>query len=70
VLEGFVAAKLMTEAIRRAGPHPTRQKIVAALETMHEFDLGGITVNYSPTDHDGSNFVELTIVGKNGMIWR
>lgn len=70
VLEGFVAAKLMTEAIRRAGPHPTRQKIVAALDTMHDYDLGGILVNYSPTDHDGSNFVELTIVGKNGVIWR
>lgn len=69
-LEGFVAAKLMTEAIRRAGPHPTRERIVAALDAMHGVDLGGITVNYSPTDHDGSNFVELTIVGRNGAIWR
>jgi branched-chain amino acid transport system substrate-binding protein len=70
VLEGFVAAKLMAEAIRRAGPHPTRQKLVDALDAMHDFDLGGISVSYSPTDHDGSSFVELTIVGKNGAIWR
>jgi branched-chain amino acid transport system substrate-binding protein len=70
VLEGFVAAKLMAEAIRRAGPHPTRQKVIEALDTMRDYDLGGITVSYSPTDHDGSSFVELTIVGKNGVIWR
>lgn len=69
-LEGFVAAKLMAEAIRRAGPQPTRQKIVAALDAMTDVDLGGIIVGYSPTDHDGSGFVELTIVGKNGAIWR
>lgn len=69
-LEGFVAAKLMAEAIRRAGPQPTRQKIVAALDAMNDVDLGGIHVGYSPTDHDGSDFVELTVVGRNGAIWR
>ncbi len=68
-LEGFVAAKLMAEALRRAGPHPTRARIVEALNGMNDVDLGGIRIGYSPTDHDGSRFVELTIVGKNGVIW-
>jgi branched-chain amino acid transport system substrate-binding protein len=70
VLEGFVAAKLLVEGLRRAGPNPTRQKLVAALEAMHELDLGGVNIGYSATDHDGSRFVELVVVGKNGAIWR
>ena len=70
VLEGFVAAKLLAEGLRRAGPNPSRQKLVAALEAMHDTDLGGVTVNYSATSHDGSRFVELVVVGKNGLILR
>lgn len=68
-LEGFVAAKLLAEGLRRAGPNPSRQKLLAALEAMREVDLGGVTVNYSPGNHDGSRFVELVVVGKNGAIW-
>ncbi|MFT5590208.1 MAG: branched-chain amino acid transport system substrate-binding protein [Bradyrhizobium sp.] len=69
-LEGFVAAKLITDALRRTGPHPTRHKLLAALESMHEADLGGVSVNYSSSNHEGSHFVELVVVGKNGVIWR
>lgn len=38
-LKGFVAAKLLSKGLRRAGPNPTRQKLVSALETMHDFDF-------------------------------
>jgi branched-chain amino acid transport system substrate-binding protein len=69
-LEGFVAAKLLAEGLRRAGPGPTREKLIRALEQMQDVDLGGVSVGYSPTDHRGSQFVELTIIGKNGVIWR
>ena len=69
-LEGFVAAKLLAEGLRRTGPNPTRQKLISALEAMREVDLGGVTVAYSPTDHEGSSFVELIVVGKNGVFWR
>lgn len=69
-LEGFVAAKLLAEGLRRAGPQPTRQKLIAVFEQMREVDLGGVRVSYSPIDHEGSQFVELTIIGKNGVIWR
>ncbi|MFZ6768848.1 ABC transporter substrate-binding protein [Undibacterium sp. Di26W] len=70
VLEGFVAAKLMAEALRRAGNRPDTQKLSQALENMRQVDLGGVQVSYSAKDHDGSHFVELTIVGKNGAILR
>jgi branched-chain amino acid transport system substrate-binding protein len=56
--------------LRRAGPHPTRQTLLTAMAAMREVDLGGVTVNYTPASHDGSRFVELVVVGKNGAIWR
>lgn len=69
-LEGFVAAKLLVEGLRRAGPNATRAKLIAGLESMHEFDLGGVVVNYSANQHHSSPFVELIVIGKNGAIWR
>ncbi|HVK55182.1 MAG TPA: ABC transporter substrate-binding protein, partial [Burkholderiales bacterium] len=43
-LEGFVAAKLLTEGLRRTGPNPTRTKLMNALEGLRNYDLGGVTV--------------------------
>ena len=65
-----MAAKVMVEALRRAGSHVTREKLVAALESMGEFDLGGLTVRYGPGNHIGSQYSELTIVGRDGKLFR
>jgi len=62
-LEGFLAAKMTVEGLRRAGPEPTRQRFVTALETMQDVDLGGYRVQLGPQDHNGSSFVELTFLG-------
>ena len=68
--EGFVAAKLLVEGLRRAGPNLTREKFLAAMEGMREYDLGGMIVRFSPTDHTGSDFVDLTVIGKDGKYLR
>lgn len=44
MLEGFAAAKVLVEGLRRAGPKPTREKIQAALEGMRKLDIGGLEV--------------------------
>ncbi|MFC5303108.1 ABC transporter substrate-binding protein [Azospira restricta] len=69
-LEGFVAAKVMVEALRRAGVQPTREKLVAALESLREYDAGGFVVNYAPGSRLGSRFAEVTIVSKSGKLMR
>jgi branched-chain amino acid transport system substrate-binding protein len=69
-LEGFMGAKIAVEALRRSGPNPTRQKVITALNTMRDFDLGGFVVSYSPTERTGSKTVDLTIIGKNGVLFR
>ena len=30
------------------------------------FDLGGVKTRYSPTEHEGSHFVDLAIVSREG----
>ncbi len=69
-MEGFLTAKVMVEALRRAGKNPTREGLVDALEKMQDVDLGGFYVGYSPKNHAGSKFVDLTIIGRNGKFLR
>jgi branched-chain amino acid transport system substrate-binding protein len=47
MLEGFAAAKVLVEGLRRAGPKPTREKLQTALESIRKYDLGGLEVNFS-----------------------
>lgn len=63
-LEGFIVGKLMVEALRRAGKELTREKLISVLESMNNVDLGGFVVNFSPTNHSGSKFVDLTMIGR------
>jgi ABC-type branched-subunit amino acid transport system substrate-binding protein len=70
MLEGFAGAKVLVEALRRAGPKPTRQKVLAALEGMKKFDLGGLEVSYSADDHTGLEFADLSIIGADGRFRR
>ena len=66
--EEFVGAKVLVEALRRAGPNPTRAKVVKALESMGSYDTGGITVSFSPVNRVGSRYVEVTVIGSSGKL--
>jgi branched-chain amino acid transport system substrate-binding protein len=68
--EQFLGAKVLVEGLRRAGPKPTRAKVLKALEGMDSFDLGGWSVGYSPTVRAGSKFVEVTVIGASGKLLR
>lgn len=69
-MEGFLAAKVLVEGIRRAGKDLTRESLVTAMEKMGKVDLGGFSVTYSPNNREGSHFVDLTIISKNGKFMR
>ncbi|HBH40245.1 MAG TPA: amino acid ABC transporter substrate-binding protein [Curvibacter sp.] len=70
MLEGFAAAKVLVEGLRRAGPKPTRERIQAALESLSKFDIGGLEVNFSPQDHSGLDFADLSIITADGRFRR
>jgi len=69
-VEGYVTARVMIEAIKRAGKDLTREKVVSALEAMSAFDLGGYRVGYSSQNHNGSTFVDLSVIGSGGRVLR
>jgi ABC-type branched-subunit amino acid transport system substrate-binding protein len=65
-LEGFINAKVIVEALRRAGPNPTRPALRAALESMHNLDFGiGAPFSFGPERHQGLDNVYFTRV-ENG----
>lgn len=70
MLEGYAAAKVLVEALRRAGPKPNRERIQAALEGLSKFDIGGLEVNFTPQDHSGLDFADLSIISGDGKFRR
>ena len=65
-LEGFLNAKVLVEALRHAAPTVNPESVKKALENMSSHDLGGIYVKYSPTQHTGLTFSELSMIRKDG----
>jgi ABC-type branched-subunit amino acid transport system substrate-binding protein len=68
-LEGFITAKVFVEALKRTGKDVTRQKFIKAVEGITELDLGGYFVSYSPTKHNGSSYVDITVINKEGRFF-
>lgn len=69
-LEGYIAARLLVEGLKRAGKTPTRESLVEGMENIGKMDLGGFKVSFGPEDHQASGFVDLTIIGKGGTFRR
>lgn len=65
-MEGYLTARVLVEGLRRAGRNLSRETLISGLESMHDVNLGGFTINYSAKDHQGSNYTDLTIIGRGG----
>jgi branched-chain amino acid transport system substrate-binding protein len=67
-LEGCINARVIVEALRRAGPNPTRAALRQALESFRSFDLGiGAQLTFGPERHQGLDSVYFTRV--DGERW-
>ncbi|MGO9941343.1 MAG: ABC transporter substrate-binding protein [Rhodoblastus sp.] len=50
--ESYINAKIMLEGLKKAGPQPDSDKLVASLENIHNLDLGlGPLVNFGASEH-------------------
>ncbi|MCH7342891.1 ABC transporter substrate-binding protein [Pelomonas sp. CA6] len=58
-LEGYLSARVLVEALRRAPAPVTREGLQQALEQLGDLDLGGFALRYGPGAHQGSDFVTL-----------
>ena len=69
-MEGLILAKGLVEGLRAAGKDLTRERLLRAFEGLHDRDFGGYKLSFSPTDHNGSDFVEITMISRGGKLVR
>lgn len=69
-MEGYVAAKVFAEALRRAGRNASREAFITAVQSMQNYQMGGFTVNFGPNQHMASRYVDLTVLTEDGRVRR
>lgn len=69
-LVAYVGARVLVEGLRRAGRNLNKDTLKAALASMTQFDLGDFVVSFGPNDRSGSEFIEETIISKDGAFIR
>jgi branched-chain amino acid transport system substrate-binding protein len=68
-MEGYLAAKLFTEGLKRAsGGTLTRQSFIRGLESMGNHSLGGFATQLSSVGHVASSYVELSMLVGDGRV--
>lgn len=67
-LEGYINAKVAAEGLRRAGKGLTRESLVTAMQSLKNYDVGGMEVSFSRGGASASRFVELTVINSQGKL--
>ncbi|GAA6140268.1 ABC transporter substrate-binding protein [Hydrogenophaga sp. 5NK40-0174] len=67
-MEGFMAARLFVEGLKKAGGRPTRESLIAGLEALQTFSLGGFNMSFDSSDHVATNFVEVSMLTGDGRV--
>ena len=67
-MEGYLAARVFTEGLLRAGKNPTRDSLIRGIESMGAQSMGGFAVQFSPGNHVASKFVELSMLAADGRV--
>ena len=68
-LEGFIQARVIVEALRRA-PNGSGPALVRQLEATRQLDLGDYFISFSQQSHEGASFVDTAIVSATGAVRR
>lgn len=67
-LEGYLGAKVLHEALKRAGAQPNRQSALAKLQALGRHDLGDVQVTYGATLKSGNKIVDMTMISSSGKL--
>lgn len=67
-MEGYLAARVIAEGLRRGPAKPTRDGLIGALESLGNESFGGFAVSFSERDHVASKFVELSMLTGDGRV--
>lgn len=69
-LEGFIAAKALAEAVRRAGKGADKAALQRAMGTMTDYDVGGFRINLRAGIRDSVRAIDLVSITPDGKIVR
>lgn len=69
-MEGYLAAKVFAEGLKRAGRAPTREALIAGLESIQNANFGGFNVHFGAKDHVASSFVDVSMLTEDGKVRR
>jgi len=69
-LEGYIAARVLQEGLRRAGRNLTRDSFIEAIESLGKTKIADFPVSYGPKNHNGSSFVNLEMYTGDGSLVR
>ena len=67
MLEGYIAARVLTEALRRIPKEPTRARLRKAIEGLDDVSIGGFRIHFAD-DRTGSKLVELSLIDSQGRV--
>lgn len=67
-LEGYTDALVLAEGLRRAGPKVDRDSLTAGLETMTDYDLGGLRMRFGKGQREGNTYTDVVMVGSDGRL--
>jgi len=67
-MEGYLAARVIAEALRRGPAKTTRDSLITSIEGLGTESFGGFNVSFSERDHVASKFVELSMLTGDGRV--
>ncbi|MEO7392434.1 MAG: ABC transporter substrate-binding protein, partial [Ramlibacter sp.] len=67
MLEGYIAARVYAEALRRISRDPTRAKLKKSIESLDDVSVGGFRVHFA-VDRVASKLVELSLIDSQGRV--
>jgi branched-chain amino acid transport system substrate-binding protein len=66
--ETYLGAKVLAEAVRRAGPALSRETLLQSLQEMHRYDAGGYLAGFSRTSRQASDRIYLMSITRDGAL--
>ncbi len=69
-IEGYIAARLFCEGLKRAGRNASREALINSLESISSMNLGGFNVGFGSKDRVASRFVDLSMLTGDGRVSR
>jgi ABC-type branched-subunit amino acid transport system substrate-binding protein len=67
-LEGYVYARVLVEALKRAPDSPSDVQVSNALINLPAMDLGGLRMQIDPRTRNGMRYTDLTVLTREGKL--